>query len=872
MYRDNENPKAIYLKDYKKPDFSVESLFLNFEIFNGHTIATSKTTYVRSGAKDAQLHLDGENMELLSLKVDGVDTDPVSHDKHGLTLDLSGKDTALVEIKTKIKPEENTLLEGLYMSDGMYCTQCESEGFRHITYFQDRPDIMTEYTVRIEADKTKNPVLLSNGNLTEEGDLDDNRHFAIWHDPHKKPSYLFALVAGDLAHISDTFITMSGTKVDLKIYVEHGDEDQCVFAMDCLKKAMKWDEEAYGREYDLNVFNVVAVHAFNFGAMENKSLNIFNAALLLATPDLATDVDFYHIDAVVAHEYFHNWSGNRVTCRDWFQLSLKEGFTVFREQSYCADQYSPAVQRIDDVTNLRQRQFPEDSGPMAHPIRPDSYIEINNFYTMTVYEKGSEVIRMISLILGEENFRKGSDLYFDRHDGEAATCDDFVKAMEDASGVDLSQFKLWYSQAGTPTIEAHGSHDASSSTYRLKLSQSIPDTPGQTNKKPMHMPVSFGLLGQDGDDLIGTQILHLTESEQIFEFKDIPEGATPSILRGFSSPVKLKTNLSNDDLKFLIVHDSDGFNQWESGKQFALNVMMPMIDAREKGEDISTPSELIGVISDLLDTYDPKETDKALLARALSLPGFDYIAELRETVDPLAIYDVIKQVSHDIADQLGDKLLALYNSLNDGEAFKPDHLGMSKRSLRNILLSYLMSHTEAPKIDLAKAQYDKADNMNDRMIALRLLCQHDCPEQHEALEDYYNRYKGKELAINKWFSAQTSAPGIAAVSKTKSLMEHADFNIKKPNSVRAVLGGLSVSNPSGFHVKDGSGYDLIADVIIDLNAKNPKLAAGLTRPLRGWKRYTPEIQVNMKRALTKIINTQNLSKDIYEVVSKSLDA
>lgn len=850
-----DTPKTIRLQDYAPPAYKVKHIDLRFEIFDGRTVVHAKTQFVKNGTDDT-LFLHGEDLKLISLKIDGADV-KADITESGLTF-KPGKESFTLECVTEIAPEKNTRLEGLYCSGGNYCTQCEAEGFRRITYYTDRPDVMATFTVRVEADKTACPVLLSNGNMVEKGTLGDGRHFTVWNDPTPKPCYLFALVAGDLEHIHDTFTTRSGTKVDLYIYVRKGDEGQCAHAMKALKDSMKWDEDVYGREYQYNIFNIVAVSDFNMGAMENTSLNIFNTALVLAHPDTATDGDFLRVESVIAHEYFHNWTGNRVTCRDWFQLSLKEGLTVFRDQEFSADMNSRGLQRIDDVGHLRKLQFPEDAGPLAHPIRPDNYIEINNFYTMTVYEKGAEVIRMFHTLLGPENYRKATDLYFDRFDGQAVTTEDWAKCMEDASGMDLSQFKLWYSQAGTPEVEARGVYDAAAKTYTLTLRQYIPDTPGQTNKKPMHIPVAVGLIGPNGEDMIETQILNLTGPEQSFTFKNIGVKPVPSILRGFSAPIKLTTDLSDDDLKFLMVHDSDGFNRWEAGQTYALRCLNKLIDTGTADDG------LIGAMEDILDLALQGKGDKALLARALTLPDVQIIAQTRDVVDPDAIYAAREQVRTLFRLACTEKLLALYNANRESGAYDVTPEAMARRSIRNIALDYL----DDPA--LAAEQYAHATNMTDRVAALSVLTDHEGAHRDAAFTDFYERFNSYPLVIDKWFSLQAIGVNDNAIGQIKSLSGHKDFTLKNPNRVRSLYSAFAMNNPVMFHRADGTGYALLRDAVISLNTINPQIAARMLTPLKEWRRYTDDRQSKMKAALQDIANTENLSPDVFEIVSKSL--
>lgn len=863
--RTENAPQTKFLKDYKKPDFVIEDIHLTFDIKDGTTTVTAKTFFKRDNPAATSLTLDGQELTLKSITLNGdvlADNRYTTTDTTLTVLDVPEQFT--LEIVNDIHPKKNTALEGLYGSGGNYCTQCEPEGFRKITYYLDRSDVMTKFTTRIQADK-KFPVLLSNGNCIDKGEMPDGRHYSVWEDPFVKPSYLFALVAGDLAHIHDTFTTMSGRKVDLYIYVNHGNEDKCAHAMKALKDSMKWDEEKYGREYDLDIFNIVAVNDFNFGAMENKSLNIFNSKLVLAKPETATDADYLAIEGVVAHEYFHNWTGNRITCRDWFQLSLKEGLTVFRDQSFSGDMNSHAVQRIDDVEQLRNFQFPEDASPMAHPIRPDNYIEINNFYTPTVYEKGAEIIRMIHTLLGADNYRKGTDLYFERHDGQAVTCDDFVQAMQDASGVDLSHFRLWYSQAGTPTLTVTSSYDAALKKFSLTLRQDIPDTPGQTNKKPMHLPVATGLLGTDGKDMLpeGTRILHLKEKEQTFTFDNIATEPVPSVLRGFSAPVKVKSDLSDDDLLFLMAHDSDGFNRWDAGQTYLQRLILSFAGGAEKK---LTPAcmEAFGAL--ITDTT----ADRALLAKALVLPSDAYLSQLMDVVDIDGICAARDFISAEIGKKYLQELTALYQANVDNGPYNPDPLSVGKRRLKTAALRFIQAADEDTAVKLAAIQYAAATNMTDKVSALSILTDTQTPERESAFKDFYNTWKHEPLVLDKWFSLQAVADRQDAVEDVTALTSHPDFTYKNPNRLRALMGSFSFANQKWFHRKDGAGYRLLADTVIKVNALNPSTAARLLTPMRQWQRYDTSRKVLMEKELKRILAEKDTSNDVYEIVSKSL--
>jgi aminopeptidase N len=858
--------QAVYLKDYTPPAYLVEKIDLIFRIFDTHTEVTSTTVYKKNPkGVSSDLKLNGENQILKSVKLDGKDAD-YKADDHGLTIPNPGEKFTLEIISTN-DPVANLTLEGLYRSGTTYCTQCESEGFRRITYFIDRPDVMTVFTTRIEADEKDFPVLLSNGNPIDQGKLPEGRHFTVWHDPFPKPCYLFALVAGNLEYIQDSFTTMTGRIVDLRIYVKDGDQPQSTYAMESLKRSMAWDEQVFGREYEIDRFNIVAVSDFNFGAMENTSLNIFNTALVLAHPGTATDADFYRVEGVIAHEYFHNWTGNRVTCRDWFQLSLKEGFTVFRDQEFSADTNSRPVQRIDDVSFLRSHQFPEDGGPLSHPIRPDNYIQINNFYTTTVYEKGGEVIRMQKTLLGAENFRKGSDLYFDRFDGQAVTCDDFVQAMQDASGVDLSQFKLWYSQAGTPEIHAEGRYDEAAKTYTLKLKQTLPPTAGQPAKKPMHIPVAVGLIGPNGNEIKATEILNLKEAEQEFVFKDIAAKPVPSILRNFSAPVKLSTNLSDDDLRFLLVHDTDGFNRWDSAQTLGMRLILNML----KGDDNELPA-FLRTIDLLLDQCLVTGSDKALLARMLTLPEFAFVAQQLSVVDPNAIHKVLTAIENAILTGSRDKLQAIYDANQTVTTYSPDAKSMGQRALKAAVLKFIAADQSQHAINLAKALYDSANNMTDRIIALSTLADTTSPEREEVLADFYSRFKDYPLVIDKWFSFQARAVRPTVLQDIQKLAKHPDFTLKNPNRARSLYGAFAMGNPVYFHNTDGSGYKLLGDAVIAVDPINPHVSSRLMTAIRDWKRFTPDRQQGMKAVLEQVVGTPNLSPHAYEIASKTLAA
>jgi len=875
-------PAVIRLADYTPPPYRIESVDLTFDL-------DPKATRVRAILKIASTHdrskgvqplaLDGEKMKLLSIALDGQPLASTAYEltDHGLTIALPPRAFTL-ETEVEIDPEANKALEGLYVSRGVFCTQCEAEGFRRITYYLDRPDAMSVFRTTIRAPKASCPVLLSNGNPDEHGDLPDGRHYAVWNDPHPKPSYLFALVAGDLAHISDTFTTMSGRAVALNIYVEHGKESRAGYAMDALKRSMRWDETAFGREYDLDVFNIVAVSDFNMGAMENKGLNVFNDRYILADTDTATDMDYYLIESIVAHEYFHNWSGNRVTCRDWFQLSLKEGLTVFRDQEFTADMRSRANKRIDDVEVLRVTQFREDASPLAHPVRPESYIEINNFYTSTVYQKGAEVIRMMKTLLGPEKFRAGMDLYFKRHDGQAVTCDDFAAAMEDASGIDLEQFKFWYSQAGTPQIAVETAYDAGGKTYTIKLTQSCAPTPGQPIKQPYHIPVAVGLVGPDGNDLNAarqdgaaatTHVLELKQAQETFVFTHIESPPQLSINRNFAAPVTIQYAQSDADKAFLMAHDSDAFNRWNAAQDYGTTVILKALADLQAGR---TPQPDDAFIAAMGVAIGDDSITPAFRAALLGLPAEDYLANRMESEDPINLHAARKAVRKFIAARHQPALRKLYDSLRTNAPYVPDAEGMGRRLLKRAALGYLAALETPETTALAKVQFDSADNMTDRMDALSILNTLAVPERAAALEAFYARFQDDHLVVNKWLTVQASTPLPGALATVKQLMEHSAFDLKNPNKIRAVVNTFAAMNPVNFHAADGSGYAFLADQILAINAFNPLTAARLVPPLGRWRRFDASRQALMKAQLERLAAAKELSRDVYELVMKGLAA
>ena len=879
------SPTSTYLKDYQPPAWLVDTVDLQFVLNDTSTEVTATLALRRNPSLSPQpLILDGETLELVAISLNGQLLKSNRYELTESSLTLSDlPDECAITTVTRINPAENTSLMGLYLSSGNFCTQCEAEGFRKITYFPDRPDVLSVYTVTILADKSRYPVLLSNGNPAGSGDAEPDaqgnpRHYAIWHDPHPKPSYLFALVAGRLARIHDEFTTQSGKQVDINIYVEPHNSDKCEHAMRSITKAMRWDEQTYGREYDLEVFNVVAVDDFNMGAMENKGLNVFNSKYVLARPDTATDADYQGIEGVIGHEYFHNWSGNRVTCRDWFQLSLKEGFTVFRDQEFSADMSARGIKRIQDVNMLRSHQFREDAGPMAHPVRPDQYVEINNFYTLTVYEKGAEVVRMLYHLLGPEQFRRGTDLYFKRHDGQAVTTDDFVTALEDASGYDLKQFRLWYSTAGTPELSVTEDFDAASNAYSLVIEQHTPDTPGQKDKAPLHIPLSMGLMDDAGNDLPlrlksesegndTTRVLHLKNRKDTFIFTGISARPVPSLLRSFSAPVKLKINRSVDELCFLMAHDTDEFNRWDAAQTLAMQLMVEQFDSNE----IQVDPAFLEACGKILTNHEMKP---ALLAEILRLPTEGLLADQHAAADPDRIYQVRKTFRTTIAESLHQELLDRYQSLQERGEYSIEPEAMGKRALRNLCLGYLMSPDRTAIRDedftLCVQQYELGNNMTDVIAALACLCNLEDPYREQALDSFQQKWQQEALVMDKWFSLQATSELQGTLARVQQLMRHQNFNIKNPNKVRSLIGAFANANPKHFHAADGSGYEFVAGRIIELDRINPQISARLTGVFSRWRQYEPGRQNIMQQQLRRILNADSLSKDVYEIASKSL--
>jgi aminopeptidase N len=882
-------PKEIFLKHYKKPDYLFDTVDLHFQLGEEKTIVTSRIAVSPSAEGiSSPLVLHGSDLKLLSIKVNGNELkngDYTVNSRH-LTISTPPAGMFNLEIITEICPQLNTSLEGLYKSTGNFSTQCEAEGFRKITYFQDRPDVMAKYTCRIEADKTLYPVLLSNGNLIEQGELADGKHYALWEDPFKKPSYLFALVAGQLECREDSFITCSGRKVTLKIWTPAQDLPKTSHAMYSLKAAMKWDEEVFGLEYDLDLFNIVVVPDFNMGAMENKSLNIFQSRLVLASPETATDGDYAAILGVVGHEYFHNWTGNRVTCRDWFQLTLKEGLTVFRDQEFSSDLGCHTVKRIADVSKLRIYQFPQDAGPMAHPIRPHSYIKMDNFYTVTVYEKGAEVVRMYKTMFGASGFRKGMDLYFQRHDGQAVSCEDFYAAMCDANNAQLPNFLQWYSQAGTPTVKVASSYDANSQTFSLKFSQEVPPTPGQPVKEPMFIPVAVGLVDSSGNDMpltsvysdgtiqtlssdgqpVFTTVLQFKKKEEEFVFKNVPEKPVPSLLRGYSAPVRLESDLSESDLFFLLGNDSDEFNRWEAGQILARNLMLSLVaDFQQQKTLVLNPKFVDGLRSILRNT----SLDNEFIAKAITLPGQGEIMDMMAVADPDAVHTVRNFIKKELALQLKDDLLAAVASNISSEAYTFNHDSMARRALKNTCLAYLASLNEPDATELALHEYKSATNMTEQFAALAALSQNPGQIRDDALLDFYDKWQNDYLVVSKWFALQATSDIPGNVVNVKKLLAHPAFDMRNPNKVYSLIGGFCGSAVN-FHAKDGSGYKFLGEVVLQLDKINPQVASRMVSAFSRWRRYDETRQALAKAQLEMIISANGLSENVYEIASKSL--
>ena len=880
--RNDAAPRAIFLKDYRAPEFLIDTVDLNFDLGEERTRVRAQLQMrrVSTTAADAPLVLSGHGFELESVTLDGRTLQGADYvvEADSLTLAKVPPESFLLDIVTVLRPQDNTSLEGLYKSSGNFCTQCEAQGFRKITYFLDRPDVLARYTVTLRGEQARYPVLLSNGNCVARGEEPEGMHWARWQDPFPKPCYLFAMVAGDLACVEDQFITRSGRRVVLQVFVQHHNAAQCRHALRSLQKAMRWDEETFGREYDLDIYMIVAVDDFNMGAMENKGLNIFNSRYVLAKPQSATDADYQAIESIIGHEYFHNWSGNRVTCRDWFQLSLKEGFTVFRDQEFSADMSSRAVKRIADVNALRTNQFREDAGPMAHPVRPESYVEINNFYTMTVYNKGAELIRMMRAIIGERKFRAGTDVYFARHDGQAVTTDDFVRALEDASGVDLAQFKRWYSQAGTPELHIERHYDAVALSYTLTVRQSCPATPGQPEKQPFHIPFALGLLDAGGQDSplqlageaepAGTmRVLQLRNPVERYTFVNIPHEPVPSLLRGFSAPVKIHIDLSEAERCFLMANDSDLFNRWEASQQLAVQTILKLVDCLQKERTLELNAAYVDAVRRMLENT---HLDPALIAQALSLPAETYIAEFMPVVDPDAIHSACRFVRRTLAVELRESWQQVFAANRDSGEYSIDAAAMARRALKNMALGYLMELDDTGIRHACVEQFRSGNNMTDVLAALVLLINSEAAEGDAALAEFYAQWRDDNLVLDKWFAVQSASRRPDTLQRVIALTRHSAFNIKNPNRVRSVIGSFAHGNHVRFHQPDGAGYALVGDYVIKLNSLNPQVAARLVSAFTAWRRYDHQRQVLMKQQLERLRDHDGLCKDVFEIVGKSL--
>ncbi|MDJ0622748.1 MAG: aminopeptidase N [Desulfocapsaceae bacterium] len=874
-------PATIYRRDYQPPSYYIESIYLTFQLQPERTQVTSTTKFYRNTNYNRNidsLYLDGENLHLVKVEMDGsiLSENEFSQDDSGMTLYNPPPEFTL-QITTEINPQQNKTLSGLYRSSGNYCTQCEAEGFRRITYYLDRPDVLARFTTRIEADKDECPVLLANGNRIEAGELVSGKHYAIWEDPFPKPSYLFALVAGRLVEVQDSFTTKSGRLVALKIFIEPQNRDKCAHAMSSLKKAMRWDEQTYGLEYDLDTYMIVAVDDFNMGAMENKGLNIFNSKYVLASPQTATDQDYMGIEGVIGHEYFHNWTGNRVTCRDWFQLSLKEGLTVFRDQEFSADFNSRAVKRIEDVKILRNSQFREDAGPMAHPVRPESYVEINNFYTLTVYNKGAEVVRMLHRIIGAEAFRRGMDLYFERYDGMAVTCDDFVNAMAEAASTDLRQFKLWYGQAGTPLLEVVERWDSKQGKYTLEINQSCPPTPGQENKKSFHIPILVSLL--DADKIKNNKerknrdekqhLLELKKKKETFEFNGFTAKPIISFLREFTAPVKVNSFQDKKELAFLMAYDSDAFNRWDAAFKLSTAAILKVIECIEQSQQPIVEDDYLKAFSASLNT----EGDLALTGLALTLPDDFSISQNLEKIDPEVIYQAILFVRQELARRLHDQFTRIYQECNTTGSHFSDSENIARRKLKNCCLNYLLTPGVETKndIEIALEQYQKSTNMTDVIAALASLSHLDSTAKEKAYTDFYQRWQNEPLVVDKWLTLQATSSHPTVLSKVKELLTHQAFSLENPNKVRSLIGAFCGMNHYRFHNKSGAGYRFLIEQVDKLDQINPQIAARLISPLISYKKYTQKLMVQMEEQLRFLAQKKNLSADVYEIVKKCLD-
>ena len=866
-----QTPQAKYRKDYQSPSHAITDLDLTFDLFDNETIVTA-VSQVQQLKDETTLTLDGENLKLVKVEVNGEVWNQYQEIEGALELHNLPAQFELT-IVTEIDPEANTALEGLYKSGGAFCTQCEAEGFRRITYYMDRPDVLAKYTTKVIADKAEYPYLLSNGNRIAQGDLEGGRHFVQWQDPHPKPAYLFALVAGDFDVLRDNYVTQSGRNVELEIFVDKGNLDRAPHAMTSLINSMKWDEERFGLEYDLDIYMIVAVDFFNMGAMENKGLNVFNSKFVLANEKTATDTDYLGIEAVIGHEYFHNWTGNRVTCRDWFQLSLKEGLTVFRDQEFSSDLGSRAVNRINNVRIIRGPQFAEDASPMSHPIRPEKVIEMNNFYTLTVYEKGSEVIRMMHTLLGEDGFQKGMKLYFERHDGTAATCEDFVSAMEDASGVDLKQFRLWYSQSGTPTVKVTSEYNADSKTYALTISQSTEPTHEQADKQPLHIPFDVELYAANGDVIELRRngekvhnVLDVTQATQTFVFENVGEQPVPSLLREFSAPVILEYDYSDEELVFLMVNARNEFARWDAGQMLLAKYIRSNVTSVQNGGEVELPEAVVDAFRGVLlsDTLEP-----AFIAEMMALPSHNEVSGWYKQVDVDAVATVLKAIKVQLANALTDELSALYHSLNQAE-YTVEHAAIGKRSLRNTALAFL-AHTELGN-ELAEKQYANANNMTDTIAAMNAANSAQLPCREALMSDYSSKWKHDGLVMDKWFALQGTNPAENALEVIKQTMDHEAFSLKNPNRTRSLIGSFLNMNPVRFHSKSGEGYKFAGEILRELNTSNPQVASRLIDPLLKFRKFDEERQALIKAELEALKSMDNLAKDLFEKVTKALEA
>jgi len=877
-----DNAPVVRLSEYRPTDYAIDTVYLDIRLMPEASSVTARLSISRrdGAAAGTSLDLDGDGLVLKGLSLDGMgvadEARTVTPDR--LTIHAPPADPFVLEIVTTLNPSANKALMGLYRSNGVYTTQCEAEGFRRITYFLDRPDVLSVYTTRIEARKSEAPVLLGNGNPVTAGNITGtDRHFAVWHDPHPKPPYLFAVVGGDLDAVHDSFTTASGRVVKLAIYCEHGKADRCAYAMDALKRSMRWDEERFGREYDLDVFNIVAVSDFNMGAMENKGLNVFNDKYVLVDPQTGTDQDYAHVEAVIAHEYFHNWTGNRITCRDWFQLCLKEGLTVFRDQEFSAQMRSRPVKRIGDVVALRQHQFPEDAGPLAHPVRPETYREINNFYTATVYEKGAEVCRMLQTVLGEDGFREGLDVYFQRHDGDAATIEDFLACFADATGADLTQFSLWYEQAGTPAVSVSHDFDADTQTLTMTLRQSVPETPDGKTKKPMHIPLRFGLVGPDGQDLsygevsggrVNDDVIHFTGATATLTFSGVTARPVPSLLRGFSAPIRLEDDLCANDRFFLIGHDSDPFSRWEAAQQIALTMLT---DATAKLRQDETPAfdprfaEALGGLADN-DGLDP-----AFRALALTLPGEVDIAQaIGHDVDPDAIHGARQALLKETGSAIGTLVSEAVSRNAPPAMFRPEAEDAGRRALRHASWNLSLASEPAASKQIAEA-YSQAEYLTDRVAALRLLVHHQSGEAESLLAEFYDRYRDNPLVLDKWFAIQATAPGGQTLERVEALTAHPAFSMATPNRVYALIRSFAAANPTGFNREDGAGYRFLTGVIATLDKDNPSVAARLATGFRSFAMLEDSRRAAAQAALQALSATGNLSRDVADIIDRTLD-